>query len=594
MVAHLRFVPTNNKPSDKTSHQADEPLLSVQPKVGLWEILLVVLVFVVVAGLGYNWIASDAVPPLEHSGRSIQDSVVLWERFNEDAGFGPGSYPPLAYLVSVVFYNCFGVSRVVAIGSQLFFLLPYLFSAWWIGRQLGGRWGGMLALLACAGNPWMSFHLHGYFLEVAVTALVAVALAFLVASQGCRKIGPTMWLGLALGLGMLSKWSFAFFVGPLLLWPLVVAWKENHSSRWLSLGGLAALSITLAALKVALGSSFWGFPWKAYLLALDSWLLLAGAALYFWSRRGYNSGVGLASALATAFVTCGWWYFLSLQELQLKAAGDLTQHFSEAQAFWTLLGTLSTCGWIAPVWFLAGLVYCWNKRSQRTIMLALGASIVSALVIYMLSHVPAGPRYILPGTFGLLVAAFAWLGNINWVKQVSTAALVAVCGIQLCGYMAVDTVWTKGSEGIRPDDYSFFLVHRLEAPDTQLLPISETTKRILEELSVTGEYRITGIILPKSRVDADMFMLESIIQGQLIDIEHYLPGRTTTEPRTSLVLVIGEDEAEFHKEVPWLSTHKFLKMWGAPGWGKWALYQHPTRRDDRPSPGVTDGPPRPF
>lgn len=196
-----------------------------RPAVRIWEVLVLLAVTGGLAWICLGYIQANPESLPEHSGRSIQNGVVIWLRLSSGLSLLPDDYPPLSFLVSAAFYSLFGVSHLVALGSQVLFLIPLLAGAWWIGRELGGRGGGMLSLLAAAGNPWLPINLTAYFLEVGTLAMVAAFFAFLLASRGGNSPLPTLALGLVLGLGMLSKWSFLFFTAPALLWPLILAWR---------------------------------------------------------------------------------------------------------------------------------------------------------------------------------------------------------------------------------------------------------------------------------------------------------------------------------------------------------------------------------
>jgi len=286
-----------------------------------WEIGVVLAVLAVVARLATVWVLNDGGPLLEHSGRSIQDSILLWKRLSAGLGFGADDYPPLASLVSSAFYAVWGPSRLVALASQFVFLVPYLAGCWWIGRELGGRAGGTLTLLAAAGNPWMSLHLHGYYLEVGTTSLVALAFAFLLASRGGRSPAPTLALGVVAGLGMLSKWSWLLFMGPGLLWPLALTWKSGPRDRRMGGAALVCLAFTALMLLAAREEASHGFPWMPYGLCLLAWLLLGALAARSWRRVGWTPSAGIALSWGLAFLVCAWWYFLSAWELQTKASG---------------------------------------------------------------------------------------------------------------------------------------------------------------------------------------------------------------------------------------------------------------------------------
>ncbi len=586
-MGRLRFVKPVEEPEEKAAVPEDT-------SVKRWEILMVILVFLVLAGLNFTWIMRDMAPPFEHSGRSIQESVVLWQRFLDGRGVAPNVYPPLSYIVSAGFYYVFGVSKITAISSQLVFIIPYLFGAWWLGRELGGRGGGQLVMLAAAGNPWMSLHCRGYFLEVGMTAMVAAALALLCASNNCSKPKITLSLGIVLGLGMLSKWAFIFFVAPAMLIPFVKAWKEGGHSRVLACCSFIAPVLMIAALWLALNTSFWEFPRKSYLLASDIWFLLGIASFWSIRKKGWSAGAGLAVAFTVGYFISGWWYFLSLQELRVKAFGDFGQGYNETLSMAILWGTLLNTYWIAPIWFGCGLVYGFFKRGMRALTFALTAGIVAGLLFYWISRVPPGPRYMLPGTLMMLVVGFAWLGRFRFIRWAVASILIAVGILQTSHFLLpVIGPWNYWTQSLSADSRNLWAVSILADPNPEGIPIDALTERIILELDISGEFRITGMIPPESRLDVDTLMLNAMLKGHMIDIEHYLPGRSHFDPRTSLLLAVGDESTDFLSLYPGLQEYEVLQTWNEPKWGVWVLYKHPSKIDYRPLPGVTDGPPIP-
>lgn len=531
-----------------------------------WELALVALVLLVVVASNVAWVLRDGSPPFEHSGRSIRDSVVLWQE-----GVGPDDYPPLSYAVSAAAYSVFGLSRISALTSQYVFLLPWLAGCWWIGRELGGRGGGVLTLLAAAGTPWMSLHLQGYFLEVGTAALVATAFALLLASRGGRRLAPTLALGVVLGLGMLSKWSFLFFVAPGLLWPFWEAWRDGGRSRALAGGAVAALLFTAAMLS--LSTEGWGFPWKTFVAAVDAWIVLAVLALR--SRR--TTGGGLALALALGVLVSGWWYFLSVQELTFKAAGDAGQGFSASQGLAVLAGTLATSFWLAPLWLAVGLVAGLRDPSLRVPTAAAVAGILVPMAVYVQSGVPIGPRYLLPALPFVVAVSFGWWGRVPAAVP-PLALFLSVVGLLQIGSWA-SAAAREWVAPLRPEIGAG--IPAVLGPEPTSPPVASTAERILAELSSSGEHRITAIVRPGVRLDVDMVLMETALRGRDLDIEHLLPGRSSAEARTSLVLVMGDEE---------LPGHERLECWEAPGWGRWCLWRHPTRRDDRPPPRAGGAP----
>ncbi len=543
-----------------------------RPPVRPWEIASVLLVLAVTLGLAALWVLSDQGPLLEHSGRSIQDSILLWRRLAAGLVFVPDDYPPLASLVSAGFYAVWGPSRLVALASQFVFLVPYLAGAWWTGRELGGRAGGTLTLLAAAGNPWMSLHLHGYYLEVGTTSLVALALALLLAARGGRNPAPTLALGVVAGLGMLSKWSWLLFMGPGLLWPLVLAWKAGPRNRRMAGAAVACLAFTALMLLAARPEASHGFPWLPYGLCLVAWALLGALAARSWRRAGWSPAAGIALSWGLAFLVGAWWYFLSAWELQTKAAGDAGQGVAAGVCLARLLATLSTCTWAAPAWFALGSLAALRIRELRVPTLVAWSGIALFLGFYAVWQVPPGPRYALPATVLVLAVSFAWLGRFPRCAFLAGLLLLAVGWLQVGSWTLQPprVSWAAG-----PDlEQSRWLV-RLSPPRPSGPPVGATAERIVAELEGTGESAITSVLLPEGRLDPDVLILESILRGRELDIRHILDRDPARPVRTSLLLLVGEAPPSS----PWLADFHLVESWQASGWGAWSLYR-------RKAPGV--------
>jgi len=408
-----------------------------RPAIRLWELVVLAVVTGGLAWLCLGYIHAHPEPLPEHSGRSIQRGVVMWLRLSSGLPLLPDDYPPLLFLVSAAFYSLFGVSHLVALGSQILFLVPLLAGAWWIGRELGGRGGGMLTLLAAAGNPWLPVNLTAYYLELGTLALVAGFFALLLSCRGGHSPWPTLALGLVLGLGMLSKWSFLFFTAPALLWPLAVAWRAGRGSRLLVLGCLACLVLTWTLLPSAAHPqvdppiSSLDFPFVRFARASGAWALLAVGAAWIRRRDGWNPGVGLGWALSLAFLVCGWWYFLSSSTLLFKAGSDLAQSFPAREALKVMSETLGTCVWLAPGWLALGTLVGLCLRPLRIPTLVLLSGILSSALIYALSGVPPHPRYILPATVLVTSLGFGWWGRFRWLWPVLVPLLLVLGFCQL-------------------------------------------------------------------------------------------------------------------------------------------------------------------
>ncbi|GAP13797.1 hypothetical protein LARV_01552 [Longilinea arvoryzae] len=156
----------------------------------------------------------------------------------------------------------------------------------WVGvsglaTSLGaGRKGQLLAAWTCALLPMGILQATGAQNDlVAAFWLLGVLMVVVKAHQGCREIvangfaglGWPEWgiLGLTVGLGLLTKGTFALFVLPALVWVLVSALRairarsggRSGGKAWLRLSGVILLG---AACVVLLNGSHWARNWQSY------------------------------------------------------------------------------------------------------------------------------------------------------------------------------------------------------------------------------------------------------------------------------------------------------------------------------------------
>ncbi len=177
-----------------------------------------------VTALQWRWLAFDHAPAAGDDVEVYRMSVCLGARL--DDGFWtaisactPASpYPPLVPLAGVLAYSLLGNHHYDTAG---FSLLPFVFllaASTWFGAARSGDRAGAVVATVLAPTLWYHAGERGtFYTEVAVAAFLLTTMAAYAASDGFRKFGAIIALGTALGLGLLSKWSFAFFAGPALI-----------------------------------------------------------------------------------------------------------------------------------------------------------------------------------------------------------------------------------------------------------------------------------------------------------------------------------------------------------------------------------------
>ncbi len=559
-----------------------------RPPVHLWEVGLGGAVLASLVWLALHRVPADWTSVPEIPLRWTLQSLQLWQELRTGSHLGPQEYPPLINLVSALAYSVLGFSQQALLLAQAVFLLPYVGGCWWIGRELGGRGGGVLTLLAAAGNPWFALHLDSYCLEVAITGLVALAFALLLASRGGRVPGPTLALGVVLGLGLLSKQTFALFMGPPAVWLLIAAWREKGSSRKLAFLSVVTLLLTLPALRAALPAHGRAASWFPYLVNLGIWGLVAAAAWRCRRREGWSSGVGVALAGSLGFLVCGWYYFAFVADIFFKGTVFLGQGLDGPPSLACWFGPMASACLGGPAWFVLGTLAGVGVRDLRAPTLAAWSGLGLSTLFFLNARIPVCPYYVLPGIVLFQAVAFGWLGRVR------LAPVLLAPGLLVLGVVGLGS-WTQAGPRAAPPQYVDGLVGeggwgtrlvRLPPPDLHTSPAGVTAARILAELErlPAREDRV-GMALPvRWNPVSDAVLLEAAERGRILGRD-FVPweGRGPA-PGPSLVLVFAAPAASGARPT-WLADYDLVEGWQDSRWGVWSLHRRRTGSQPSHQPG---------
>ncbi|MGI5845065.1 MAG: hypothetical protein ACOX9B_12935 [Candidatus Xenobium sp.] len=425
----------------------------------------------------------------------------------------------------------------------------------------------------------MAFHLSEMVPEVGVSGLVALALALLLASKAGRVPGPSLALGVVLGLGMLTKWSFGFFMAMPVLWPVWLAWREEGSSRKLAVISLACLPLTLGVLKAAIPEARTAFPWIPYLFSMSVWLLLAVAAWQCWRTEGWNAGVATALAWSIGFTVCSWCYFMSISLMQAKAFDDLTHNPILNPSQICLYGPLSTCcaGPMTMVWLGLGVLVGLSSRDLRGFTLSALGGILLPLGFYIYTRVPSSTFYMLPATVFVLALSFGWWGRVRFAP-VALAPMLLFLGVVGLGS------WTLATPGRQPPILWDEVIVRawfgprlvfVPPPDLGTTPARATAVRALTELGHLGEERLMVVLPDGWHPLPNALFLEAATLGRLLQVQEIyadLWQEPLPEIYSSLVVVIEGSESMTWPE-QWQSRFEFLERWDGDKHGCWSLHR---------------------
>ena len=164
-----------------------------------------------------RWIAVDSQVPDFDSAKHL---LIAWGYSDQLADLDIGrpfsgytEYPPFAHLIGAAATLVAGKNVGPPILAAAILCAPLLaFGLYRAGSLLGTPWTGALAVLFAAGTPMIVTEFRAYMLETTSTALLAVAVWLLIASRRFEAVAPAAVAGVVVGLGMLTKQSFAFFV----------------------------------------------------------------------------------------------------------------------------------------------------------------------------------------------------------------------------------------------------------------------------------------------------------------------------------------------------------------------------------------------
>ena len=175
-----------------------------------------------------------------------QDELVTMDIAQRGLAWGYVAWPPLTPFLSRVSLALFGLSPI---GLRSFAVIAegaVMVLSGLMVRDLGGsRWTQILAAIAVGTTP-ISIIQGGLFQYETLDYFFWVLLAYMVVRLLVTE-DPRWWLGIgaAIGLGMMNKYTIAFFVVGLVAGVLITRSRRYLASRWLWLGALLALVIWL-------------------------------------------------------------------------------------------------------------------------------------------------------------------------------------------------------------------------------------------------------------------------------------------------------------------------------------------------------------
>jgi len=267
------------------------------------------------------WLARDSSIPVDDAAGHLGSAIDVYEALSSGhllkAFTGSAPYPPLTFLVGALGVLVGGVGVAPPIIAQnLVFVLVLALGCYNVGRLAFGPLAGLLAVAFALGSPLVIEEFHEFMLDAPEAGMVAVSVWAILATKRFSRPGVSALAGIAVGLGMLSKETFVFFVAGVALATAV----RGGRRAWRGVAVFTAVVLIIA------------LPWYLYELPTIHGLgaEALGSSSYLLSLRVFP---GVAPPrLSTANLEWYFWSFLNAQlYLPLFA-------FSVVGGIWTVAG----------------------------------------------------------------------------------------------------------------------------------------------------------------------------------------------------------------------------------------------------------------
>lgn len=385
------------------------------------------------------WIQADTTPPMWDQSvilkQSLHHYTLLKEQPIYKSIWGVVTdyyyYPPLVPSFAAILYYVFGNSSDTAVLAILPFLGLLGWGVYALGRFVWGSGVGLLAVFLTLTTPMVIGLSREFLLEIPLTAMVVVSLYILIRSRNLEDKRYSMVFGVICGLGMLTKWTFAFYmIGPLVLIVLKVlgiTWNRWKDRLLFGLVGAASVvvmvyiysrlniqpkttKIILYATTVSTGIILLPVIWQRCGKRIITLLGLK-------DRTVIDMWLNLLRVITIALILAGPWYLRNISTFHSDAAFYAAQSGRPEDPnplslpsimfpFWSMINyqLFIPFGLVA----LTGTVWALSIRKTEKKVAVLLAMFVSGYVI--LTFIPnKNPRFILPFIPPALLLGSAWI-----------------------------------------------------------------------------------------------------------------------------------------------------------------------------------------
>lgn len=347
-----------------------------------------------------SWDPSDHIRSGIEYYRSLSAFDLRW--FAEEFFAYKHYYPPFYHLLLAAVFLVAGPSVFAAAFANLILLAAMIYSLYRLGCALYSREAGLIAAIVAPTYHVNAALLHESYLDFALMSWAAVSLLLLHQTDQFAKRGASALLGIALGIGMLCKQPFVFFLGPPVAYAIIAGlWNRRLRTE-------ALKNVLIALIIAAATAGIWYVP-HFYDVVQIYKVNQAGAL----SER--------EAPLFSYFSNMAYIYALASQQLQLPLFAI----------------------------FLIGLVASavWYKRESIPLYLCIAGGLTAFSLI-----ANKDARYTIPILPAVALLSACWIGRIKaeWIKRAAIAVTIILGAVNFS-----QAHWPINREDIYYDSTNF-------------------------------------------------------------------------------------------------------------------------------------------
>ena len=187
------------------------------------------------------WLKLDSNLPHWDMGRHLYHTIKyreLWQGFFDGEKSLAGLltmymyYPPLVHNLGLIFSIIFGFSADSAVYSNIVWIMILSYSIYCIAKHYFDRIAAVGAVIIIFSMPIIIGQMREFQVDFPLLSIFALSFWMLIKSDNFKNSRFSFLFGLVFGLGMMVKWSYAFFGLPLAgVYAILALWHSKEEKR---------------------------------------------------------------------------------------------------------------------------------------------------------------------------------------------------------------------------------------------------------------------------------------------------------------------------------------------------------------------------